>query len=253
MTKKSAQLQSSADAREIENFNELAVQWWNSVGPMKHLHQMNPARLSFIRQSICKQFGKDYQDADALKNIEILDIGCGGGLLCEPLARQGANVTGIDAAPQAIDVAQNHAKEVGLNIKYLNLTAEDLLGKKQKYDVITALEIIEHVANPADFVQTLCRLLKPDGVIILSTLNRTAKSYLMAIVGAEYIARILPVGTHQWQKFIKPSELYRLFETQGFQMDMIKGLRYHPLQKTFSLSADDMAVNYICSFRKRRK
>jgi len=227
----------TANTHEIENFEKMADLWWDIDGPSKPLHKLNPTRIAYIKQSIQRHFAKD-----TISGLKILDIGCGGGLVCEPLARLGAIMTGIDAGQKAITVATNHATEKNLDITYKCETSDN---HKGSYDVILALEVIEHVDNVPEFVASLKKLLKKNGVIIFSTLNRTPKSYALGIIAAEYILRWVPRGTHTWKKFIKPSELARLIESNNMSVMDITGLIYNPFLDHFSLSETDIDMNYF--------
>lgn len=237
----------SVDETEIQNFSKDSNYWWDENGPFKPLHRLNPTRLGYIKKQICSAFERDTDDLKALKGLSILDIGCGGGLVCEPMARLGASVTGVDADTNAIEVAQEHAKEMGLKITYKNGAAEDL---KQTYDVVLALEVIEHVADINSFVKTCLSLCKPGGIIVFSTLNRTAKSFALGIVAAEYILRWVPQGTHSWKKFVRPSELSRHVRNAGGKTQDITGLIYNPLNDEFSMSDTDIDVNYFMTCLK---
>lgn len=230
----------TADPEDIARFGAIGESWWDETGPMKPLHRMGPVRLSYIRDRICAALNKK-----SLKGVSILDIGCGGGLIAEPLTRQGAKVTGIDASEENISVAQAHAKSSDLDVDYQAVLAEDLAARKKKYDAVIALEIVEHVADVDLFVKSCADLTKPDGVVILSTLNRTAKSYLFGIVAAEYVLRWLERGTHDWNKFLKPSELVRHAENHGLKAVNLTGMIYNPVTQEFSLSDKDLAVNYF--------
>ncbi len=221
---------------EIARFDALAARWWDPSGPMQPLHMMNPCRSAWILARIRQKFGAG--------PVDVLDIGCGAGLLSESLAEAGCNVLGLDAGAEAIDAAKAHAEGRGLSLAYRAGTAEELAAEGQKFPVITALEIIEHVAEPAAFVATLAQLLAPGGVLFLSTLNRTPKSYLVAKFGAEYLLRLLPVGTHDWQRFITPAELGRHCRAAGLRLADTAGMSFSPLKMTFAVSKD-MAVNYI--------
>ena len=233
---------SSVNQDEIEFFSSLADEWWDEGGKFKTLHDINPTRLEFI-----------VDNAGELSGKKLLDIGCGGGLLCEPLARIGADVTGIDASEKNIKVASLHAEKSNLDINYINTTAEDLAAKKQKYDVITALEIIEHVENPAEFVKNCTSMLKPGGTIFFSTLNRTLKSLAMAKIAAEYILRIMPAGTHSWKKFVRPHELSEMLEAADYKIEKMAGIVLNPIKFQWGLSEKDLDVNYILAARKRKK
>lgn len=235
---------SSVNQEEIRQFSKDAAYWWDENGPFKPLHRLNPTRIGYIKSQICKHFDLDEQTFQPFEGLSILDIGCGGGLVCEPMARMGGTVTGADADPVAIEVAKEHAKEGNLKITYENKPAEAL---DKTYDVVLALEIIEHVDNPQDFVKNCAKLLKPGGIIIFSTLNRTAKSFALGIVAAEYIMRWVPAGTHEWKKFIRPSELSRMVRVALLYPREIKGMIYRPLSGEFVMSDTDLDVNYFLS------
>lgn len=227
----------TANAREIHNFTSLATQWWDESGPMKPLHALNPVRMAILKRWL----GGD------VKGKRILDVGCGGGIVCEPLARMGAKVTGLDAGPENIEAARAHALESGLDIEYVCTTVEK---HKGSYDAVLALEIIEHVDNPALFLQSLVRLCKPGGTIILSTLNRTPKSFALGIVAAEYILGWVPRGTHDWRKFKKPSEIAAMLE--GAKVTGMTGLVFDPLRRQFREDTRDTDVNYfLCATRQK--
>ncbi len=241
----------SYDDGEIENFNNLADDWWNEMGPMQPLHFMNPIRLSFIRQNIINHYGRNHDETKPFKGLSIIDIGCGGGILCEPMARLGGDITGVDLSEKLIKIAQNHAQKQGLKIDYQCVDVKELVKTKKKFDVVTALEVIEHVPNPEEFIAQIIKLLKPSGVIFLSTINRTKRSYLKAILGAEYIMRILPRGTHQWQKFIKPHELKGFLDQVDYDITTISGLDYQPFHKEFLLKPNKLDTNYILMATKK--
>lgn len=245
---------STIDADEVAQFSAIAEQWWDERGKFAPLHRMNPTRLAYIRERIESHFGRltgpDSESATPLKNLAVLDVGSGGGLICEPLARLGASVTGIDASAKNIGVAQTHAEEVGVTIDYRATTAEALADTGTQYDVVLALEIIEHVADIALFYDALTALVKPGGLIILSTMNRTAKAFAMAIVGAEYVLRWLPRGTHDWNKFVKPSEMAESLTKRGFETPTPMGIIFSPLSGKFSLNTNDLDVNYLLSAKK---
>lgn len=242
---------STIDAEDVGRFEKIGAKWWDESGPMKPLHEMNPVRLQYIRDQICGHFDISPNTFKALKDLKIIDVGCGGGILSEPLSRMGADVTGIDAGKENIKIAKAHAEKQGLGITYKNITAEGLAATKTKFDVVTALEIIEHVADVDMFLESCCKLVNKNGMIILSTLNRTAKSYLLGIVAAEYILRLLPPGTHDWKKFLRPSEIVRRLEKHGFQAVNICGLAYNPLTQRFALHKSDMGVNYFLTAVKK--
>jgi len=237
--------QSSIDNNEIDHFAKDSKSWWDKNGPFKPLHKLNPVRLTFIKEQICDFYERDCMDNNALKGLSVLDIGCGGGLVCEPLTRIGANVTGLDADAQAIEIATEHAKTENLGITYLN---KDLQAIKQKYDIVLALEIIEHVSDISLFIEHCTNVLNPGGLLIFSTLNRTAKSFAIGIIGAEYVLRWVPKGTHSWNKFVKPSELARYARSHNLRPLQISGLTYNPLNDKFSLSENNVEVNYLMSF-----
>ncbi|WP_417320777.1 bifunctional 2-polyprenyl-6-hydroxyphenol methylase/3-demethylubiquinol 3-O-methyltransferase UbiG [Emcibacter sp.] len=240
----------SVDPEEIANFSAMAATWWDPDGPFRPLHKMNPVRLEFIKASLCRHFDRDVTATDALKGLRILDIGCGGGLLCEPLTRLGATMVGADASEKNIGTARAHAADSGLDIDYRHITAEELAEAGEKFDAILNMEVIEHVADIPSFLTACHNLLKDGGCMTLSTLNRTAKSWLMAIAGAEYILRWLPVGTHDWQKFLKPSELSRSLRDSGFKTLDIKGMVFHPISGIWSLDDHDFSVNYVALAEK---
>ncbi len=233
----------SIDAREIAGFAAVADRWWDASGPFRPLHRLNPVRLAYIREALGGHFGLPDTDRP-LAGLEIADIGCGGGLICEPLARMGATVTGVDAAPEALAVARAHAEGAGLAIDYVQSTAEDLAAQGRRFDAVMALEIVEHVADRTAFVADCCRLVKPGGSIVMSTLNRTPRAFALAIVGAEYLLRWVPRGSHRWKKFVRPAELARDLRLAGARTTDVSGLVYDPLGDRWARS-DDVAVNYI--------
>lgn len=234
----------TVDAREIQNFSKDAGAWWDMDGPFAPLHKLNPTRLAYLRGQIDAHYGCDGRDLKPYGNLSLLDIGCGGGLVCEPMARLGAKVTGIDADAAGIEAAKQHARQSGLTIDYRAVTTAEVKGQ---YDVVLALEIIEHVSDADQFLREVMALVKPNGLVIFSTLNRTAKSYALGILAAEYIVRWVPAGTHRWKKFVKPSELARLLRRHGAAPNNIQGMVYHPLSKEFRLSDRDTDVNYFLS------
>jgi 2-polyprenyl-6-hydroxyphenyl methylase/3-demethylubiquinone-9 3-methyltransferase len=237
--------QQTIDQHEIDQFNQHADQWWKPDGIFKPLHHMNPCRLTFIKETLCKNFNKDPRNNLPLKGLSILDAGCGGGLLTEPLTRLGASVTGIDAGDKNIEIAKEHAKSNYLDIDYQVATPADLNTKK-KFDVVISLEVIEHVADIQAYVQSCTKLVKKEGILILSTLNRTPLSYLGAIVMGEYLLRWIPQGTHNWHKFVKPAELEKFLEKSKFTINDMQGMVYKPLSKEWTLSKR-VDVNYIVS------
>ncbi|SFH05031.1 3-demethylubiquinone-9 3-methyltransferase [Palleronia marisminoris] len=236
---------SSIDPSEVDKFSAMAAEWWDPNGKFRPLHQMNPIRLDYITRQIAAQFGRDLRAKRPFEGLSLLDIGCGGGLLAEPMTRLGATVTGIDASERNIPVAQTHAEEQGLTIDYRAATAEALASDGSTYDVVLAMEVIEHVANPPGFVTTCGSLLKSDGLMICSTLNRTTKSFALAIVGAEWVLRWLPRGTHDWDRFVKPDEMKQMMEGAGLACVDRTGMVFDSLSWKWSLSATDLSVNYV--------
>ena len=234
---------STVDETEIANFTRMAGEWWDTQGKFKPLHDMNPLRIQYIVDKVQQYV------SSPLKGLNLLDIGCGGGLICEPMARLGAHVTGIDAGEKNIEVAKLHAQKMGLNIDYRCMAAEELAGNTQ-FDVVLALEIIEHVADFGAFAAASAQLLKPGGLLIYSTLNRTAKSYALAIIGAEYVLRWLPRGTHDWKKFVKPSELCRELRHNHIEVTHMTGMVMNPLDFKWRLEPKDVDVNYFVAGRK---
>ena len=232
---------------EIEKFDRLAKEWWNPKGKFAPLHKFNPIRQEYLIDHIAQNFNLNVKDESPFKNLNIIDIGCGGGLLCEPLSRMGANVTGIDAAKTNIEVAKIHMKESGLEINYLNTKPENIYD--QKFDVVLCMEIIEHVEDVDFFIESCLNLLKPGGVIFFATINKTLKSFALAIVGAEYILRWLPIGTHEWSKFISPNDIINKVSKFYLKHIETKGVVFNPLFNKWKLS-DDTDVNYMCYFKK---
>lgn len=235
-------MRNTVDEQEIQAFSKDADHWWDPDGPFKPLHRLNPVRMGYLKEQICTHYDRDTSSLKPFKGLDIIDVGCGGGLVCEPMARLDANVTGADADPVAIKVAKEHADNSGLNITYLNQPAEEI---DKKFDVVLALEIIEHVSDPGVFVDNCAKLCKPDGIIIFSTLNRTPKSYALGIIAAEYILRWVPQGTHNWKKFVKPSELSRFARSVSLKPHDVCGLIFNPLKNEFALSKRDIDVNYF--------
>lgn len=235
---------STIDAAEIEKFSKLAEQWWDPHGKFKPLHKFNPARLEYIRRHAQAHFNLDANARAPLRGLTLLDIGCGGGLLCEPMARLGAEVTGLDAAPNNIKIAELHAQGQGLRIDYRAGTVEELSRTQKRFDIVLNMEVVEHVADVPLFMSASARLLKPGGMMITATLNRTLKAYALAIIGAEYVLGWLPRGTHSWEKFITPGELARHLEEAGLNITDRAGVVYHPLSGQWRLS-HDTDVNYM--------
>lgn len=234
----------TVDADEIARFAAIAEEWWDETGKFRPLHKFNPVRLRYIRDRAVAHFGRDPRALRPLDGLRLVDIGCGGGLLSEPLARMGAAVTGIDAAERNIGVAALHAREGGLAIDYRHETAEGLLARGESFDIVLSMEVVEHVADPALFLETCARLVRPGGLAVVATLNRTAKSFALAIVGAEYVLRWLPRGTHSWRKFLRPSEVAQGLRAGGLAVEDIAGVSYSPLTDRWTLG-QDVAVNYM--------
>lgn len=239
----------TVDQNEIAKFEAMAAEWWDPNGKFKPLHMLNPCRLDYIIAQIAADFDRDTRSLRPFEGLDILDIGCGGGLLSEPMARLGANVVGADAAERNIPVARVHAQQQGLEIDYRATTAEDMAADGEKYDVVLNMEVVEHVPDPLTFLKACRALLKPGGLMICSTLNRNPKSFAMAIIGAEYVMRWLPKGTHEWSKFITPDELYETLRQSGLTPIDKKGFVFNPLTWTWSISARDLSVNYVTASR----
>lgn len=262
----------SIDPDEVEQFSRIAAQWWDPKGKFKPLHEINPLRIGYIKEHICSQFAREVNALSPFEGLSLLDIGCGGGLICEPMARLGAHVTGIDASEKNIKTARVHAQETGLTIDYRATTAEDLVSSLREasetsdaaipnkpkeiassaspsrndgFDIVLALEIIEHVTDPQSFIASCAQLVKPGGLLIMTTINRTMKSLLMAKIGAEYILRLLPRGTHQWDKFVKPSEMAQGYENNQLNVLNLSGMVLNPLRWEWRLSDTDIDVNYL--------
>ena len=239
----------TVDAAEVTRFAELASEWWDPHGKFRPLHKIGPARLTFVRDEIMSHFGLQSGPARALRGLSILDIGCGGGLICEPLARLGGNVTGLDPALASIKAARQHAEGQGLEITYRSGLAEELVEEGTQFDVVLCLEVVEHVPDVDAFVQTCAHLVRPGGMMVLSTINRTIKAYALAIVGAEYVLRWLPVGTHQWERFVTPDELRGFVQNAGLKAGDARGIVYNPLADRWSLGRDT-DVNYMTAASK---
>ena len=238
---------SSVNKKEIEKFSKIATEWWNPNGKFKPLHKFNPIRIKYIKENIIHNF-KLKNKTKPLEKINILDIGCGGGLLSEPMKRLGANVTGIDASDRNIKIAKLHAKKNKLNIKYVCSSPENLKVKK-KFDVILNMEIIEHVEDINFFIKSSSKLLKKNGLMFVATLNKTLKSYVFAIIGAEYVLRWLPIGTHDWEKFVKPEDLKNILLKNSLKLDKLDGMNFNIIIDECSVSKDT-SVNYIVKFIK---
>lgn len=243
--------QTTVDPAEVAKFEAMAAEWWDPNGKFKPLHMLNPCRLDYITSQIAAEFDRDMTLPQPFAGLRILDIGCGGGLLSEPMARLGADVVGADAAARNIPVAQVHAEQSGLAIDYRHTTAEDLAAVGERFDVVLNMEVVEHVADPLAYLTACQTLLKPGGLMICSTLNRNPKSFAMAIVGAEWVMRWLPKGTHDWRKFITPDELYDLIRRAGLDPVDRKGMVFNPVSWLWSLSSRDLSVNYVTASVKR--
>ncbi len=240
---------SSINPKEVEKFAAMAQTWWDESGPFKPLHRFNPLRIDYIKRHACAHFNRNREDSQPLKGLNILDIGCGGGLLCEPMARLGATVTGIDASEKNIHIAALHAEQSGLNITYRHITAEALLATGERFDLVLNMEVVEHVAQPEQFLKDSAGLVKEGGMMVVATLNRTAKSYLLAIIGAEYLLRWLPRGTHDWQKFLKPSEVIFPLEAAGLKLQELTGAIFNPITQQWR-TGKDVSVNYMVRFTR---
>ena len=238
---------STINKKEIEKFSRIAEEWWNPEGKFKPLHKFNPIRIKYIKENLIAHF-KLNKSNKPLKNLEILDIGCGGGLLSEPISRLGAKVTGIDASKNNINVAKHHLKKSKLKIKYLNCSPENFKITK-KFDVILNMEIVEHVENVENFIKESSKFLKKNGIMFIATFNQTLKSYLFAIIGAEYVLRWLPIGTHEWEKFIKPKDLINICERNSMKLKRIDGMTFDPIFNHWKVTSDK-SVNYITKFEK---
>jgi 2-polyprenyl-6-hydroxyphenyl methylase/3-demethylubiquinone-9 3-methyltransferase len=235
---------SSIDPTEVERFSRIAAEWWDPKGKFAPLHRFNPVRLGFIREQALARFGRDGAQRAPFEGLALLDIGCGGGLLCEPMRRLGFAVTGVDASARNIATAAAHAAEQGLSIDYRASTAEALLADGERFDVVLNMEVVEHVADPAAYMRDCARLLKPGGLMIVATLNRTLKALALAKVGAEYVLRWLPAGTHDWRKFLKPQEIRGFLEGEDVAIEGPFGVAYDPLTGRWSRSRD-VEVNYM--------
>ena len=242
----------TVDAAEIAKLEAMAAEWWDTNGKFKPLHMLNPCRLDYITQQIAMEFDRDLTQPEPFKGLRLLDIGCGGGLLSEPMTRLGATVVGVDAAERNIPVAQLHAEQSGLEIDYRCTTAEDLAASDEpRFDVVLNMEVVEHVADPLAYLTACQQLMKSGGLMICSTLNRNPKSFVMGIIGAEYVMRWLPKGTHDWRKFITPDELFQLIEQSGLTPVDRKGFQFNPVTWKWRISAKDLSVNYVTASIKR--
>jgi 2-polyprenyl-6-hydroxyphenyl methylase/3-demethylubiquinone-9 3-methyltransferase len=243
---------SSLDPAEVEKFSKMAAEWWNPKGKFGVLHKFNPVRLAYIKEQACARLARDPFERQPLKGLRLLDIGCGGGLLTEPMARLGADCVGVDPSPKNIATASVHAAEQELEISYRQGTAEDLQQAGETFDIILNMEVIEHVANPQAFLASCAAMLRPGGLMFVATLNRTLKSFGLAIIGAEYVLGWLPKGTHEWEKFIKPQELRQWSAEQGLAIRDESGVTYHPLAGEWRKSRD-LDVNYMLVAQKESR
>lgn len=240
----------TVDAEELERFSKLASQWWDPSGKMAMLHRFNPVRISYIRDAACRQFDRDPKRLDCLAGLRFLDIGCGGGILSEPLARLGASVVGADPSERNVAAARQHAVQSGVEIDYRATTAEELADGGERFDVVLAMEVVEHVAHMGLFVKRCGEMVKPGGLMVAATINRTLKSFALAIVGAEYVLRWLPRGTHRWDKFVTPNELEATMERFGLRVFDERGVVYNPWAGRWQLSTDT-DVNYMVVAARR--
>lgn len=239
----------AVDEAEVAKFERLAADWWDPNGRMKPLHRFNPTRLAYLRETALAHFARDRQAIRPFEGLALLDIGCGGGLLSEPLARQGFAVTGIDPAGANVEIAAAHAARSGVAVSYRKDTAEALLAEGAAFDVVLAMEVVEHVPDVPAFVATAAALVKPGGLFVAATINRTKRAFALAILGAEYVLRWLPVGTHSWDRFVTPEELEEAIAAGGLAVSDRQGVVYNPLADRWSLSRD-MAVNYMLAARR---
>jgi 2-polyprenyl-6-hydroxyphenyl methylase/3-demethylubiquinone-9 3-methyltransferase len=239
----------SIDPDDVARFSAMAAEWWDPAGKFRPLHRLGPVRLAYIRDQLATHFGRDRKSLRPFTGLRVLDVGCGGGLIAEPLARLGATVVAIDASAENIGVARTHAADGGLAIDYRVAAAEDLAAAGERFDVVLALEILEHVADHDAFLTACTELVGPGGALVAATLNRTPQSYLLAIVGAEYVLGWLPRGTHDWKKFVRPSELAAAMRRCGLELSDFAGISYSPLADSWRLSRD-LAVNYLAFIRR---
>ncbi len=249
MTAASPPRHSTIDPAELDKFSSMAAEWWDPVGKFKPLHKLNPVRLRYIREKSCDHFNLDTEARQPLKGLSLVDIGCGGGLLCEPMTRLGGNVTGIDPGDENIAIARNHSAAQDLDIDYQAISAEELLETGKTFDIVLNMEVVEHVADVSLFMSSCAKLVSPGGVLFSATLNRTMKSFALAIVGAEYVLRWLPRGTHQWEKFVTPDELGKAITDGGLNVCDTQGVAFNPLSDQWHTSSDT-DVNYMMLAKK---
>jgi len=240
-----AETASTIDPAEVARFRSIAAQWWDPRGKFRPLHKLNPVRLAYIRDALCAHFGRDAHAPQPLAGLRVLDVGCGGGLLSEPLARMGAEVVGIDAEAESVGVAAAHARDSGTVVDYRATTVEALAEGGERFDAVLAMEVVEHVADADLFIEAISRVLDPGGLLFFATINRTPKSFAFAIVGAEWILRWLPRGTHDWRKLVRPSELAAGLRRHGLQVRDLTGVAYDPFADAFRLAPGDLDVNYM--------
>jgi 2-polyprenyl-6-hydroxyphenyl methylase/3-demethylubiquinone-9 3-methyltransferase len=238
---------SSIDPGELEKFRAMAEEWWDPEGKFSPLHKFNPVRLKYIRDTACAHFNLDTASLTPFSGLTVLDVGCGGGLLCEPLARLGATVTGIDAVPRNIEIAKLHAEATSVSVDYREGTVEAIVGENRQYDIVLNMEVVEHVANVDAFLAACGAAVGDGGIMFFSTLNRTAKAFALAIIGGEYVLRWVPRGTHDWRKFVRPSEFTRGLAGAGIDVTDLTGVTYSPLADQWSLNRRDLDVNYMGS------
>ncbi len=245
----SAEARTTIDQVEVDRFSAMAAEWWDPTGKFKPLHKINPVRLAYIRDHVSAHFGRDPKAHRPLDGLRILDIGCGGGLLSEPVARMGANVLGADASERNIGIASTHAAQTGVEVDYRAVTAESLAAAGETFDVVLNMEVVEHVADVEFFISTCASMVRPGGLMLISTINRTFKAAALAIVGAEYVLGWLPRGTHQYEKLVRPEELEAPLKTSGMEVVEMKGVFFNPLHNQWNLSAD-IDVNYMVLARR---
>ncbi|MBX9930370.1 MAG: bifunctional 2-polyprenyl-6-hydroxyphenol methylase/3-demethylubiquinol 3-O-methyltransferase UbiG [Methylobacterium sp.] len=246
----SGPIPSSIDRGEVARFEAIAATWWDETGPMRVLHRFNPVRLGYIRDAACRHFDRDPLKPFPLEGLTLVDVGCGGGVLSEPLARLGARVVGLDPAPTNVAVARAHAEAEGVPVDYREETIEAVVAGGERFDIVLAMEVVEHVSDRSAFLATACRAVKPGGLFFAATINRTLRSYALAIVGAEYVLGWLPKGTHDWDKFVTPEELTADIEAGGLAVTDVTGVVYNPLSDRWSPSRDK-GVNYMLSAARR--